>query len=148
VDATPDLGRRIAALRNGLGWTQQQLAERLGISRAALSHLEAGMSTPGERTVALLAGIFKLEPHELVAGTSYPVAKAERLPVVVTRYTEVELQLRLLERDLEAGTAGTADWLQRLQVLAKAAHDPTEQAAVQAAMARLSGRSSGAGASP
>ena len=40
-------------------------------------------TTPGERTVALLAGLFKIEPHELVAGTDYPLAKAERLPVVV-----------------------------------------------------------------
>ena len=30
------------------------------------------MTTPGERTVALLAGLFKVEPHELVAGTTYP----------------------------------------------------------------------------
>ena len=48
-------------------------------------------------------GLFKLEPHELVEGTDYPTAKAERLPVVVCRYTEVELQLRLLELDEERG---------------------------------------------
>ncbi len=138
MDAIPDLGRRIAALRNGLGWTQQQLAERLGISRAALSHVEAGMSIPSERTIALLGGIFKVEPHELVAGTTYPVAKAERLPVVVARYTEVELQLRLLERDCETGHVDRADWLQRLRVLAKSTHDRAERAALDEAMATLS----------
>jgi transcriptional regulator with XRE-family HTH domain len=94
------LGRRIADLRSKLGLTQQELAERLAVSRTAVSHLEAGMSTPGERTVVLLAGIFKLEPVELVAGTSYPIAKAERLPAVAARYTELELVLALLERDL------------------------------------------------
>src|SRR5687767_8618485 len=98
-----NLGQRIAALRAGRGWTQQELAERLAISRVAVSHLEAGMSTPGERTIALLAGLFKVEPHELVEATNYPPAKAERLPVVVCRYTEVELQLRLLELDEERG---------------------------------------------
>src|SRR3954447_5135504 len=77
-----NLGTRIADLRAKLGWTQQDLADRVGISRVAISHLEAGMSQPGERTVALLAGLFRLEPHELVAGTTYPPAKAERLPVV------------------------------------------------------------------
>src|SRR5687767_12855279 len=95
-----NLGRRVARLRAELGWTQQELAERLAVSRAAVSHLEAAMSTPSERTVALLAGVFKLEPRELVAGTSYPEAKAERLPTVAARYTEVELQLRLVENDL------------------------------------------------
>ena len=58
------------------------------------------MTMPGERTVALLAGLFKVAPHELVAGTDYPPAKADRLPVVATQYTEVELQLALFENDL------------------------------------------------
>src|SRR2546421_459916 len=97
------LGRRVAALRAGLGWTQQELADRLGVSRVAVSHIEAGLREPGERTVALLAGVFKLEPWELVAGTSYPIAKAERLPVVGCRDTEVELQLRLRGEDLARG---------------------------------------------
>jgi transcriptional regulator with XRE-family HTH domain len=94
------LGRRVAAQRAKLGLTQQELAERLGISRVAVSHLESGITDPGERTVTLLAGLFKVEPHQLVAGTTYPAAKADRLPVVVARYTEVELQLALLDRDL------------------------------------------------
>src|SRR5688500_10536142 len=83
------------------------------------------MSTPGERTIALLAGLFKLEPHELVEGTSYPPAKQERLPVVVCRYTEVELQLRLLELDEERGLDASrrADWAERLRVLAKVTPD-------------------------
>jgi len=94
------LGQRIAGLRVDRGWTQQQLADRLGISRVAVSHLETDLNTPSERTVALLAGCFRMEPHDLVAAMSYPVAKADRLPLVVTRWTEVEHQLALLERDL------------------------------------------------
>lgn len=94
------LGQRISVLRADRGWTQQQLADRLGISRVAVSHLETDLNTPSERTVALLAGLFRMEPHDLVAGTSYPVAKSDRLPLVVTRWTEVEHQLALLARDL------------------------------------------------
>jgi len=99
------LGRRIAAHRAKLGFTQQELADRLAVSRTAVSHLEAGMTVPGERTVVLLAGLFKVEPRALVAGTSYPVAKAERLPMVAARYTEIELLLALLDNDLA--------WLER-----------------------------------
>jgi len=94
------LGHRIAKYRTELGWTQAELAERVGISRVALSHIESGITNPGERTVALLAGVFKVEPHELVAGTDYPPAKAERLPVVSARYTEVEHRLALLDAQL------------------------------------------------
>ena len=94
------LSRRIAAHRAKLRWTQQELADRLAISRVAVSHLEAGMTTPGERTIALMAGIFKVSPHQLVVGTDYPAAKADRLPAVVAHHTEVELQLALFENDL------------------------------------------------
>jgi transcriptional regulator with XRE-family HTH domain len=100
-----NLGRRIADLRGKLGLTQQELADRLAVSRTAVSHLEAGMSVPGERTVVLLAGLFKTEPHELVAGTNYPLGKAERLPAVAARYTEVEMLVALLDNDLA--------WLER-----------------------------------
>ena len=137
-----NLGDRIAALRAERGWTQQELADRLAISRVAVSHLEArGMeTTPGERTIALLAGLFKLEPHELVEGTNYPAAKAERLPVVVCRYTEVELQLRLLELDEERGLdpSRRADWAERLRVLAKVTHDRGESELLDDARRRLS----------
>jgi transcriptional regulator with XRE-family HTH domain len=132
-----NLGRRIADHRAKLGWTQQELADRIGISRVALSHLEAGMSDPGERTVTLLAGVFKVEPHELVADTTYPRAKADRLPLVTARYTEVELQLALLDQDLARGDVAVAEWDARLAALADGTHDLGERTAVQDARRRL-----------
>jgi transcriptional regulator with XRE-family HTH domain len=141
------LGRRIAKLRAELGWTQQQLAARLAISRTALSHLESGASVPGERTVTLLAGLFKVEPAELVAGTGYPPAKAERLPVVAARHTEVELRLAVLERDLAwlaRGLVPAAEaraeldaWAARLRALAVAATDPVELDALALALRQV-----------
>ncbi|MEM8533628.1 MAG: helix-turn-helix transcriptional regulator [Chloroflexota bacterium] len=94
------LGKRIAYLRVQCGWTQEELAERIALSRVAISHFEAGLAVPGERTIVLLAGLFKLEPYALIEHTDYPAAKADRLPSVACRYTETELQLALLQRDL------------------------------------------------
>ena len=139
------LGRRIAAHRAKVGWTQQDLADRVGISRVAVSHLESGLSDPGERTVALLAGVFKLEPHELVAGTGYPTAKAERLPAVVARHTEVELQLALLDNDilwLEHAPPGMArslldTWVAKLTLFTDTCVDRHERALLDEATARL-----------
>jgi transcriptional regulator with XRE-family HTH domain len=110
------LGQRIARLRARRGWTQERLAELLAASRVAVSHFEMGLALPSERTIVLLAGLFKLDPHDLIAGTGYPAAKAERLPPVACRYTEVELQLALLRRDLEwaARLGGSA----QLQIIA------------------------------
>lgn len=134
-----NLGRRIARLRTDAGWTQADLAARLAISRVAVSHLEAGLSVPGERTVTLLAGLFKLEPHELVAGTSYPPGKTERLPVVACRYTEVELQLRLLDADMERlgpsfAPVVAAEWHTRLSKLRRVTHDRREREALDEAL--------------
>jgi transcriptional regulator with XRE-family HTH domain len=94
------IGRRVARLRAEKGWTQQDLADRLAMSRTAVSHLEADMSQPSERTVLLLAGLFHSEPPAFVAGTLYPESRAERLPLVVARYTEVEMKLSLLRSQL------------------------------------------------
>lgn len=146
VGMAEHLGRRIAKLRAELGWTQQELAARLAISRTALSHLEGGVSVPGERTVTLLAGLFKVEPHELVAGTAYPSAKAERLPTVTTRHTEVELQLALLDRDLAwhhrldlcaEVRAELEGWASRLRSLAASSRDPVEVEAVRLALRKV-----------
>lgn len=142
--SSSSLGRRIADLRAERNWTQQQLADRLGISRVAVSHLETDLNVAGERTVALLAGCFSMEPHDLVAGTTYPVAKADRLPVVVARWTEVEHQVALLDRDLwwaarpGAMTGSETDalldrWESTLAKLADAVLDPGEMKAVAAA---------------
>lgn len=103
----PTIGKRIAQLRQKHDWTQQSLAERLAISRVAVSHIEMDISIPGERTITLLAGLFKTTPHALVEGTTYPEAKTDRLPLVACSYTALELDLALLENDLS--------WLQELK---------------------------------
>ena len=136
------LGRRIAKLRAELGWTQQELADRVAVSRVALSHLESGLSTPGERTVALLAGVFGMEAHQLVDGTTYPVAKADRLPLVVTRHTEAELQIRLLDRDLEIAVrygdrAVLEGWGERLAALREVTLDARQRDLLDQAAQRL-----------
>ena len=140
------LGARIAHLRAARGWTQQDLAERLAASRVAVSHFEMGLALPSERTIVLLAGLFKLEPHDLVEGTNYPAAKAERLPARACRYTEVELQLALLERDLAwlaRHTDGAerrqihAEWRAKIEALISDAYDKDERKLLEAAREKL-----------
>ncbi|HNT26262.1 MAG TPA: helix-turn-helix transcriptional regulator [Anaerolineales bacterium] len=104
--AEESIGKRIAGLRQAQGWTQQNLAARLALSRVAVSHIEMDLSIPGERTITLLAGLFKMTPFDLVDGTTYPQAKTERLPEVTCIYTASEMEIILLENDLA--------WLKRL----------------------------------
>ena len=139
-------GRRVSDRRVTAGLTQQQLSARIAMSRAALSHLEAGITTASERSVCLLAGVFGVEPHELIAGTDYPVAKAERLPLAVARHTHVDLVLALLDNDLawcarledrSLTRRVVDDWLARLSALIDDVADPGERARLREARRTL-----------
>ncbi len=142
---SPVLGDRLANLRNEAGITQQELAQRIAISRVALSNLESGRSVPGERTVALLAGVFGLEPHELVDGTHYPAGKADRLPLTANRYTEAQMQIALMERDLKwldstdqrRGEQVLGEWLRDLAALRDRTHDQRDRQLVTEAIRKL-----------
>ena len=101
------IGKRLAFLRQKNGWTQQRLADRLAMSRVAISHMEMDLTIPSERSVTLMAGVFKISPAELVEGTTYPRAKAERLPEWTTIFTEIELYFALLKMILN----GLIDWM-------------------------------------
>jgi len=102
------IGKRLAFLRQKNGWTQQSLADRLAMSRVAVSHIEMDLIIPSERSITLMAGVFKISPTELVEGTTYPRAKAERLPELTTIFTEIDLYFALLKND--------AEWIDRLEV--------------------------------
>jgi transcriptional regulator with XRE-family HTH domain len=139
------LGRRVAGHRARLGLTQQELAARLALSRNAVSHIETGDSIPGERTIVLLAGLFGVEPHELVSGTDYPDAKTDRLPLVAARHTEVAARLLALDAELRwvalLGDPARVDALEtldrELHAVERVALEPAEHAAVRDARARL-----------
>ena len=51
---------RIKALRNELKLTQTEFAERIGISRSALTKLESGENVPSGATVKLIVNEFKV----------------------------------------------------------------------------------------
>lgn len=101
------IGKRISRLRQAHNFTQQAIAARLAISRVAVSHIEMDLIIPSERTITLLAGLFKISPIILVEGTTYPKEKVERLPETSCCYTQLELDLALLDNDL--------NWLTQLK---------------------------------
>ena len=149
-DQRQPFGKRLAQLRNESGWTQQALANRLAISRVAISQIEMDLVVPSERTVTLLAGIFKLSPHTLVEGTLYPQAKVDRLPQVACCHTQLELELALLDNDLEwlrklegaahqprLGAELQQKWRSRLENWGQESADENERALITAARSRL-----------
>lgn len=66
------IGKRIAQLRDKRGWTQEQLATSIGISRAALSHYEKNRREPDAETLTKLADLFHVSIDYLVGRTASP----------------------------------------------------------------------------
>ncbi|MFD1956496.1 helix-turn-helix domain-containing protein [Paenibacillus thailandensis] len=67
-----DIGSRIAKLREDRGWTQEQTASKLGISRAALSHYEKNRREPDTDTLAKFADLYQVTIDYLVGRTLNP----------------------------------------------------------------------------
>jgi transcriptional regulator with XRE-family HTH domain len=59
-------GKKIAELREKRGLTQDELAARLGITRAALSHYETGRRQPDYDTLCLIAEFFHVSVDYLL----------------------------------------------------------------------------------
>jgi transcriptional regulator with XRE-family HTH domain len=65
MDTKQLLGARIKSLRQGRGRTQEQLAERVGLSVNYLSRIERGLENPTLDTLLGVAEALKVEPVEL-----------------------------------------------------------------------------------
>ena len=61
-----NLGKRIKALREAAGLTQEKLAEESGISLDYMGKIEVCINKPGLVTILKLADALKIEPFELL----------------------------------------------------------------------------------
>ena len=62
-----EIGNVIKRLREEKGWSQEELAHRVGMSTANLSRIETGKHGAGAELTGLLAGQFDLRVFELYA---------------------------------------------------------------------------------
>ena len=72
VDIRPLLGARVRALRDALGLTQEQLAERADMHWTFVSGVERGRRDPRLNTIARLARALGVTPDELLREGSAP----------------------------------------------------------------------------
>lgn len=60
------LGRKIRALRQARGWTQEKMAETVGIDRSYLAEVETGKIELCLRNLESIAQTFEMEAWELL----------------------------------------------------------------------------------
>jgi DNA-binding XRE family transcriptional regulator len=62
------LGKNVAALRARRGLTQEQLAEKVGVSARYIQNVEAGDNFPSLPTLARLRAVLRCDWNELFTG--------------------------------------------------------------------------------
>ena len=59
------LGLRVSRLRQEKGWTQKELASKIGITQNHVSRIEKDKMQPRRSTIKALAEAFEIEPDDL-----------------------------------------------------------------------------------
>ncbi|MBK0059880.1 helix-turn-helix transcriptional regulator [Pseudomonas sp. S44] len=59
------MNNRIRELRSARGWSQAELAERLGVSRQTVNAIETGRYDPSLPLAFSIAGVFELSIEEI-----------------------------------------------------------------------------------
>lgn len=60
------LSEKIKALREQSGWTQAELARKLGLTRSSINSWEMGLSVPSTQYIVELAKLFKVSTDYLL----------------------------------------------------------------------------------
>ena len=80
ADVLRDVGRRIAELRHAAGLTQEQVAEKLGVSTRFYARIESGTANLTLRTMVNVAEVLGTCLAELIVPPASREAKRGRLP--------------------------------------------------------------------
>lgn len=70
---------RFRSLRNDRGWSQQQLADELGISKSSVNMYERGAREPGFETMEIIADLFNVDMDYLYGRSNIKLAQ----PVII-----------------------------------------------------------------
>ncbi len=79
-----EIGEKIKELRKQKGWTQEELAEKLFVSRTAVSKWESGKGTPNIDSLKDISAIFAVSIDELLSG--------EELISIAKMYNQINLR--------------------------------------------------------
>lgn len=69
LDYKTQIAERLKKAREGLGFTQQQVADKAGVSRSAVVHYEKANVVPGGQELIGLAKALKLTPNFILSGS-------------------------------------------------------------------------------
>jgi transcriptional regulator with XRE-family HTH domain len=62
------VGAKVEALRTTLGWTQQELADKVGLSRGSIANIELGRQRLILNDIETFAAAFNIKPAVIMRG--------------------------------------------------------------------------------
>lgn len=65
LDMAITIHNRVRELRQAAGWTQQQLAEAVGVSRQSINSIECGRYVPSLQLALLFARVFACSTDDI-----------------------------------------------------------------------------------
>lgn len=89
------LGERLKALRNQIGFSQEMVAERVGVSRQAVTKWESGQTIPTGENLAALAELYAISLDELMEDRSGWVKDGEDNPILRENRTVMAISAQL-----------------------------------------------------
>lgn len=94
-----DIGKFILELRMNKGWTQEELANMIPITRQAVSRWEQGKSIPDSSTLVILSEIFDVSINELLSGKKIPkkeiVKESEKIALeIVDKHISMKKKIK------------------------------------------------------
>lgn len=92
MDIRKDLGKRILALRNKKGLTQEELAERTGLSNTYIAMLETGKRTPSLEALYKLADALNVRIVDILS-FERPAGAGKKAGFVAIELTESEANI-------------------------------------------------------
>lgn len=97
-----ELGKKIKQLRKFSGMTQEQLAEKLNISRQALSKWENGTSMPDVESVVRISMLFQISLEELLLKEEKYMEES-KTQITLEDLTQINLHNRRMNLLLSSG---------------------------------------------
>ena len=89
------LGEQLKELRARSGFSQEQVAERVGVSRQAVTKWETGQTIPAAENLAALAELYQVSLDDLGEDRSACVRDGEENPVLRENRTVIALSAQL-----------------------------------------------------
>lgn len=71
---------KLMNLRKSRGWSQEELGDKLGVTRQTVSKWELGATTPEMEKLAQMSELFGISVDELIKGGANPETKSEPFP--------------------------------------------------------------------